>query len=503
MNVLMVYPEFPDTFWSFREALKFLPGKRATLPPLGLLTIGSMIPESWNTQLIDMNVDKLSDKDIEWSDLVFISAMSIQRDSSLKVISRCSKANKTIVAGGSLFTIEPDDFAQVDHLVLDEAEITLPEFLADFDQGTTKHIYRAKKFPCLYNTPIPSWHLLNMKRYTSMAIQFSRGCPFNCDFCNITSMFGKKVRTKTSEQIINELEALHNAGWRSKVFFVDDNFIGNKPYLKEKLLPSLKKWQKNRGLPFYTEASINLAQDRNLMEMMYEAGFDTVFIGIETPDKTALTQAHKKQNIGINLEEAVHTIQRFGMQVQAGFIVGFDSDDEHIFKRQIDFIQKSHIVTAMVGLLQAPPGTQLYKRLKCAGRILPNFTGNNVDAQTNIIPIMDIDVLRDGYRKILEQIYSPKVYYKRIQEFLRNYRPPKINTRFELINIWAFMRANWRLGIIGRERWQYWKLLFWVLWQRSRKRMSMRMFSLAVTLAIYGNHFRKLTNSFIRQNKEG
>ena len=488
MNVLLVYPEVPDTFWSFKHALRFI-RKKASSPPLGLLTVAAMLPSEWTKRLADVNVAKLTEKDLEWADYAFISGMIVQRTSARQIIARCKEAGVKIVAGGPLFTIEYAQFERVDHFVLNEAELTLPAFLADLVQGPAKQIYATSEFADIQKTPVPLWELVEMDQYESMCIQFSRGCPYNCDFCNVTTLFGHRFRTKTAEQITAELESLYNLGWRGNVFFVDDNFIGNKRYLKTELLPALIEWQKHKvGIPFYTQTSINLADDKELMGMMVQAGFRTVFIGIETPNEDSLTECNKRLNKNRDLVQDVKRIQRTGLQVQGGFIVGFDHDTPSIFQRQINFIQKSGIVTAMVGLLQAPRGTRLYERLKRENRLLEDMSGDNVDGTTNIITTMSIDRLREGYKQILQTIYSPQYYYQRVKTFLREYQPPKIHTSLRFQHILAFFRSVYRLGILGKERVQYWKLLVWTLFRRPKS------FPLAVTLAIYGYHFRKTCN---------
>ncbi|MBC8176073.1 MAG: DUF4070 domain-containing protein [Deltaproteobacteria bacterium] len=491
MKALLIYPEFPDTFWSFKHALKFI-HKKAAFPPLGLLTLGAMLPKEWSTRLIDLNVKAVTEKDLAWADAAFISGMSVQRDSAHQIIARCKEGGLKVVAGGPLFTSEYEEFDQVDHFVLNEAELTLPLFLADLERGSAKPVYKTSEFSNISATPAPLWELADMKRYASMNIQFSRGCPFDCDFCNVTVLFGHRPRIKSSGQVIAELDALYGLGWRGQVFFVDDNFIGNKRYLKTQLLPALAEWRNDKkGIRFNTEASVNLADDRQLMEMMVQAGFDTVFIGIETPDEESLAECNKRQNKNRNLIDSVKRIQRAGLQVQGGFIVGFDNDTQSIFQRQIDFIQKSGIVTAMVGLLQAPVGTRLYERLKQEGRLLGHTSGDNVDGTTNIITLMDLDTLSEGYRNIMQHIYSRKHYYRRVKTFLREYKAPKIQISLDFQRFLAFFRSNIRLGIIGRERLQYWGLLWWTLFRRPG------LLPLAVTLAIYGYHFRKVSNSHI------
>ncbi|MGD0057819.1 MAG: DUF4070 domain-containing protein [Verrucomicrobiia bacterium] len=485
MNVLLLYPEFPDTFWSFKHALKFI-HKKAPLPPLGLLTVAAMLPKEWAKRLIDVNVRKLRERDLAWADLVLISAMIAQRDSAHELVARCRVAGKTIVAGGPLFTTEHEEFPAVDHFVLNEAEVTLPGFLQDFEQGAARRVYTAVEFADVRQTPMPLWELADLNRYASISVQFSRGCPFDCEFCNVTAMFGHRPRTKTTAQVLAELDGLRRRGWRGTVFFVDDNFIGNQRALKEELLPALIQWQTGgRATPFYTEASINLADDAELMRLMVAAGFNQVFVGIETPEEAGLTECNKRQNQKRNLVADVKRIQRAGLQVQGGFIVGFDSDTPTIFQRQTEFIQQSGIVTAMVGLLQALPGTKLYQRLRCQGRLLGNTTGDNGDGTTNFIPRMKRETLRAGYKGLLGYIYAPGPYYRRIRTFLREYQPPKIAGSFRWQYLLAFFRASVRLGVFGRERFYYWDLLLWTFFRRPS------LVPLAVTLSIYGHHFRK------------
>jgi len=491
MKALLIYPEFPDTFWSFKHALKFI-RKRASLPPLGLLTVAAMFPSEWEKRLVDLNVRKLSDQDLAWADTVFISAMVVQRDPAQEIIARCKAAGLKVVAGGPLFTAEYDQFEDVDHFILNEAELTLPPFLADLEAGCAKRIYTSDEFPDIEATPTPLWELLEIKRYATMAIQYSRGCPFDCEFCNITTLFGHRPRVKTAEQVIRELDALYQLGWRSGIFFVDDNFIGNKRHIKESLLPALIEWRKDKiGVSFHTEVSINLADDEELMDLMSQAGFNMVFIGVETPDDESLAECNKKQNRSRDLIEDIKRIQRNGMQVQGGFIVGFDSDTPAIFQKQIEFIQKSGIVTAMVGLLQAPIGTRLYERLKHEGRLLGTFSGDNVDGTTNIIPKMSLDVLHKGYKTVVQYLYAPQNYYARVKTFLSEYKAPKIKIAFDFEYILAFFRSIIQLGIIDKERLHYWKLFFWTLFRRPR------LFPLAIAFSIYGYHFRQVCDLHI------
>jgi len=495
MKILLVYPEFPDTFWSFKHAVTFI-GKKAGNPPLGLATIAAMLPTQWEKRLVDMNVTRLKQSDLEWADYVFISAMEVQRASVRAVIARCKTSQKIMVAGGPLFTAEYAHFPDVNYFVLNEGEITLPLFLADLEKGTPQRVYMTDEYPDIRTTPVPMWELVEMDKYDSMNIQFSRGCPYNCDFCNVTALLGHRPRTKTKEQIIAELDKLYSLGWRRSIFFVDDNFIGNKKELKRDILPALIAWRKGKeGFLFTTEVSINLADDPELTDLMVKAGFINIFVGIETPDEDSLTECHKTQNKGRNLVESVKRLQRAGFQVMAGFIVGFDSDTPSIFQRQIDFIQKSGIVTAMVGLLQAPHGTQLYKRMAKDGRLLNEMSGDNADGTTNIIPKMDAEVLKSGYLGIIEQIYSPRLFYIRIKTFLKEYQPLSTNVSIQINEVMAFFRSIFKLGIIGKERWHYWNLFFWTLFRYPKK------FPMAITLSIYGYHFRTISEAHVFEHR--
>jgi len=491
MKVLLIYPAYPDTFWSLKHALKFI-RKKAAYPPLGLLTVAALMPASWDKRVVDVNVANLTDEDLKWSDMVFIGGMAIQQKSAAQLIARSKAAGRKVVAGGPLFTVEPEAFAGVDHFVLDEAEVTLPRFIEDLKAGRPRKIYRAEDFCDLQKTPPPAWDLIDMKKYASMSLQFSRGCPFHCEFCNVTVLFGRRPRMKTPRQVISELDRIYAAGWRGNVFFVDDNFIGNKHYLKTVLLPELIEWRKRKkGCVFYTEASINIADDPELMGLMVKAGFDSVFIGIESPDEKSLTECQKYQNKGRDILASVKAIQRAGLQVHGGFIVGFDSDTPSIFQRQIDFIQKSGIVTAMVGMLQAPPGTRLFDRLQKENRVVGTLSGDNVSGTTNIIPRMGVERLREGYRSLMHQIYSPRNYYRRIRTFLKEFNPPEVRTPIDLQRFLAFFRSGFRLGICGKERFQYWHLVGWALLRRPR------LFSWAITLAIYGHHYRRICERYI------
>ncbi len=495
MKILLVYPKNPDTFWSFKHALKFI-SKRAAFPPLGLLTVAAMLPSEWEKKLVDMNVTNLTDKDLKWADYVFISAMVVQQESTREVVDRCKKFNIKTVGGGPLFTPGYEDlqFDDVDHLIFAEAENIMPLFLEDLKNGTAKHIYNAEERPDISTSPVPLWSLVDMKKYHFVDIQYSRGCPFNCEFCDIVVMNGHIPRTKTSDQVVAELNSVYDVGWRGSVFFTDDNFIGNKRKLKTEILPAMAQWSKEKNHPFsfFTEASINLADDEELMQAMTEVGFDMVFVGIESPNEESLIECNKMPNKDRDLLASVKKLQNHGFQVQGGFIVGFDSDPLSIFKSQINFIQQSGIVTAMVGVLMAPPKTALYKRLKKENRLLIGGTGDNTDGSTNFIPIMGRERLATGYRHVLSTIYSPKPYYERIKTFLEEYKPQKVKKgSIKLERIQALFKSIWVLGIKGKGRVYYWRLFIWTLLNKPES------FSLSITFAIQGFHFSKVAEKIL------
>jgi radical SAM superfamily enzyme YgiQ (UPF0313 family) len=494
-KILLIYPEYPDTFWSFKHALKFV-SKKAAFPPLGLLTVAAMLPAEWELKLVDMNTGRLSDNDIKWADMVFISAMVVQKDSAKIAINRCKKLGATVVAGGPLFTTQHEDFPGVDHFVLDEGEVTLPPFLADLENSSLQRIYSSKVRPDINITPVPRWDLVDKKKYSSMVVQYSRGCPYDCEFCDIVVLNGHMPRTKSPEQMLRELDALYQRGWRDSVFIVDDNFIGNKKKLKAEMLPAIIDWSQNKHNPFsfFTQTSINLADDGELTGLMVKANFNMVFIGIESPNKESLAECGKSQNSSRDLIAAIKTLQHAGLEVQGGFIVGFDSDPQSIFQDVINFVQKSGVVTAMVGLLNAPMGTRLHKRLESEKRLTGSFSGNNTELSINFMPKMNINNLIEGYRKIIDTIYTPSHYYARVKTFLREYRPKRQKMSvLKSQNLNAFLKSLWVLGIREKERWHFWDLVIWTTFKRPRS------FSLSMSMAIYGFHFRKIAEANARQ----
>lgn len=497
MNILLVYPQYPDTYWSFKHALRFI-SKKAAVPPLGLITVSAMLPKTWHKKLVDLNVSRLTTKDLIWADYVFISAMYVQKESVSEIINECFKLNVKIVAGGPLFTQEYKNYPKIDHFILNEAEITLTPFLRDIETGQTpKRIYKTNSFADLLTSPVPDYYLLDKKAYAFMNIQVSRGCPFACDFCEITSLLGHKVRMKNPSQVISELEALYKLNWRGSISIVDDNFIGNRKIIKEKLLPVIKEWMIKHKYPFVynIQSSINLCDEEEIMSLMTESGFNSTFIGIETPEEETLQSCNKIQNKNRDLLQNIKKIQQFGLQVSGGFIVGFDSDPPGIFQRQIDFIQQSGIVAAMVGLLNAPKNTRLYKKLEAENRLTIEATGNNTDFSMNFIPSMNKSELLAGYKKIIQSIYSVKPYYKRIRMCLSNYN--KIHAgknRLAFDHVLAFIKSIFIIGIANRGRWEYWKLLFWTLFNHPTQIVD------AITFAVYGYHFRTVYG--LRSNKK-
>ncbi len=494
MNVLLVNPKYPGSFWGYEHALKFI-SRKATQPPLGLLTVAAMLPESWDKRLADMNVRSLRDKDLRWADVVFISAMIVQKESVYEVAARCKAFGVKIVAGGPLFTAYPEDFNDIDHLVLNEAEITLAPFLDDLARGEAKRVYKSDQFADVVETPVPMWSLVNMKAYVTMNLQYSRGCPYDCEFCDISVLYGRKVRTKSAEQVVLELESLYSHGWRGDLFLVDDNFIGNRAKLKRDVLPAMIEWSNAHGNPFIiqTEASIDICDDPELMKMMVAAGFDGVFIGIETPHDESLVECAKIQNTGRDMLESVRQIKAAGLDVTAGFILGFDNDPAAIFEKLVGFIQESGIVSAMVGLLNAPRNTRLHKRMLQEGRMVGDISGDNTDFSMNFVPKMDRDVLIEGYASVIRGLYSLGPYYQRVLKSLKSSTGgPTRRFRLRPSHIGALLKSIIRLGVIGKERVHYWRLLLWALFCRPR------MFPYAVTFAIYGFHYRKFFDKHLK-----
>ena len=489
MNVLLVYPRNPDSFWSFKHVLKFV-SKKSAFPPLGLLTVAAMLPRNWNLDLVDLNVSCLANDRIRWADYVFLSGMIVHKQSAHEIATRCAALGKPVVAGGPLFTTGHQEFPEIRHFVLGEAEDVIGQLVSDMQRGEVQSAYRASGRPDVRKTPVPRWDLIDLGDYVSMPVQFSRGCPFDCEFCDIVVMNGRVPRTKLPAQLVRELEALRLAGWKDMVFIVDDNFIGNRKHAKE-LLRALIDWR-HRMRPtmgFFTEASVNLADYAELCELMVEAGFKKVFLGIETPSVESLEECGKTQNRKRNLSDAVMTLQRAGLEVMGGFIVGFDSDPQDIFERQFEFIQRTGVVTAMVGLLTALPQTALYARLAREGRILTETCGNNTGAVLNFVTRLDRELMISGYRDLMRRLYAPRNYYRRIHAFLRCFEPHGPVGRLSGADAKAFLKSLWLLGVWHPGRSRYW-ILFWSTLFRSPRKLHA-----AVELSILGHHYRKVASS--------
>ncbi len=495
-KILMVYPETPMTYWSFKYILKLV-GRRSAFPPLGLMTVASLLPDRYDVTLVDMNTETLKEGDVKQADLVFVSAMIIQKESFDRVVALCNRLGKTVVAGGPYPTGSHRNIAGVGHFVLGEAEIMLPLFIEEWEQGEARPLYRSETRPDIRKTPVPRFDLVKHRHYTTMSLQYSRGCPFNCEFCDIIELFGRVPRTKTPEQFVAEMEALYQTGYRGPLFIVDDNFIGNKKNVKQ-LLVEVARWQKEKNYPYIitTEASVNLADDDVLMDLMIEAGFNKVFLGIETPVAESLEHTGKKQNLKGSLLHAVELIQRRGMEVTAGFIIGFDSDPDNVFDLQIDFIRESGIPMAMAGLLIALPNTQLYRRLESEGRILAETSGNNTHSfTTNFIPVMNGEKLVRGYKKLISQVYTPREYFSRCLTLMQ--RMPRGRVGRGALSFWTillvvriFLSSVFRqiFSSYGRE---YLKYL------AAAVRIRPGMFPKAVKMALFGYHFFRITKEIL------
>ncbi|HET7213076.1 MAG TPA: DUF4070 domain-containing protein [Terriglobia bacterium] len=494
MKVLLIYPEFPDTFWSFKHALPFQ-GKRSAYPPLGLLTVAAMLPTSWEKQAVDLNVRPVKDSELAWADVVFLSGMMVQGPSMKKVIDRARERGLRTVVGGPIASTKDPNIVDADHIVEGEAEELVSILAKDLEAGSARAHYKAPVLPDLTQVPAPELRLLNLRKYSAMAVQYSRGCPFTCEFCDIIEIYGRKPRTKAPEQVLAELDQIYNMGWRGRVFLVDDNFIGNKKNVK-KLLPELVRWNRDHAFPFsfLTEASLNLAEDKELLGYMRDAHFNGVFMGIETPVPESLKETTKFQNLRKDLLESVKLVQSYGMEVMAGFIVGFDNDPPDVFERQIQFIREAAIPISMVGLLSALPNTQLWRRLKGEGRLLRESLGSNTLLDMNFIPRMDTQELLDGYRRILETIYYPREYFNRVQAFLSQLGTPT-RTPVVFSDFLAVARSLWKQGLRSDYRREYWRFLAQTVRQH-RQHMDK-----ALTLAIMGHHFFELTGSVLSENQ--
>jgi radical SAM superfamily enzyme YgiQ (UPF0313 family) len=503
MNILLVYPKMPTTYMTMEFALEFT-GKKAVYPPLGLLTIAAMLPREWNKRVVDTNVNPLTDEAIAWADYVFLSAMNVQVKSVREIVARCNALGTRIVAGGPLFTHEHEDFPTVDHFVLNEGEITLPLFLADLGPdgtGTPKPLYATKEFADVRETPIPQWDLIDLDDYVFAIMQYSRGCPYMCEFCDVTALFGRKMRTKPPAQVLAELEALGDLSRFDLVLFADDNLIGNARDLKQNLLPALIDWRAHYKYPvnFATQLTITLADDPELMRLLRRAGFGSIFCGIESPDEETLIAIKKRQNTKRNLLENIHRLHAEGFTLSAGFIVGFDEDTPEGHQRLIEFIQATGIVFTMVNLLKAPPGTALYTRMRNAGRLIEPF--NFEENESNIIPIMDPELLHVGYERVIRTAYSPEHMYARVRVFLKDFRKRSrervgAKRRVQMRDIRALFLVIWKLGLTGNQRREFWKHIGWTLARYPGELRSALMFS------ILTYHFQKMYELYVADSRK-
>jgi radical SAM superfamily enzyme YgiQ (UPF0313 family) len=467
------------------------------MPSLGLLTLANMFSTDYNLRLVDMNVQPLTDADLHWADLVCTSTMIVQRNSLAQVIARVKRAGKPVVAGGPHPTSYWADIEDIDYFLLGEVEATFPLFLRDLENGTAQHLYVPREKPAITQTPLPRYDLINMREYGSMLLQFSRGCPFDCEFCDITKLYGRVPRTKTNAQMLAEFSLLYDLGWRGSLFLVDDNFIGNRRDAL-RLLRALIAWQRERNYPFNlcTEASMNLVEHEELMDAMMHAGFTSVFVGIETPTPAALIATKKKQNVSKEDPDyslhAIQTLQEKGFEVMGGFILGLDGDTPDAFDTHIRFIQQAAIAMAMEGLLTVLKGTDLYCRMEREGRLRGDTTGNNLDTQLNFVPEMPEAVLKAGYKRVLNTIYDHRLanYFARcwtlLQNLDRSQAPKPMHTPLRLTEMMRFTLASTKqlMSVQGPAYLQFLSRVITrhpdMLWE-------------AFELAAKGYHLRKIT----------
>ena len=491
MRALLINPEFPDSYWSGKHALP-IANRRCLLPPLGLITVAAMLPRHWTVRVVDLNVQRLSDREIRRADVVMLTGMIVQRESLHRVLDRCKRLGVRTVVGGPYATSMPDDLAAADHVVVGEAEQLMEDLVTDLAIGQGPHFYRETDKPDLTTSPVPRFDLLKPGAYHQMCLQYSRGCPFTCEFCDIIVMYGRKPRTKAPAQVVAELEAIRATGFVGDVFFVDDNFIGNKKAVRA-MLPDVAAWRRETrcALEFYTEASMNLADDDGLVDLMTDAGFTAVFIGIETPSPESLRETKKLQNLRRNLEDQVHRLLNRGLDVWGGFILGFDNDGPEIFDRMIKFVQKAAIPYAMVGLLGALPNTPLYRRLEKEGRLRRNFTGDQFGL-TNVITKLPTSLMIPGYRKVMETLYHPEVYFQRCRENLARWNPvPGSHRPLVLRDLFSAWRALWAQGIRAPYRRAYWRFIRWTIRHQPTK------LGRAIAQAAAGHHYITYTKNVV------
>ncbi|MEB3358622.1 MAG: B12-binding domain-containing radical SAM protein [Synechococcales bacterium] len=471
MNVLLVYPQFPKTFWSYEKVLELV-NRKVLLPPLGLVTAAAILPQNWAFKLVDRNVREVTEKEWAWADLVILSAMIVQKEDMLAQIREAKRRGKPVAVGGPYPTSMPEDMegAGVDYLILDEGEITLPMFVEAIQRGDRQGTYRSDgEKPDVTQTPIPRFDLLEFDAYDSMSVQFSRGCPFQCEFCDIITLYGRKPRTKTPAQLLRELEYLYDLGWRRAVFMVDDNFIGNKRNVKL-LLKELVNWQRQYDYPFSftTEASVDLANDPELLDLMMECNFNAVFLGIETPDEESLALTKKFQNTRSSLNEAVDTITRAGLRVMAGFIIGFDGEKAGAGDRIVEFVEQTHIPTTTFAMLQALPHTALWHRLEKEGRLRAGKDGTiNQTTLMNFIPTRPLEDIAREYVDAFWRLYEPGQYLDRIHRCFLTMGAPRCQPASpkppDPVDVKALLTVAWRQGVKRPTRWKFWHHLFSIM----------------------------------------
>jgi radical SAM superfamily enzyme YgiQ (UPF0313 family) len=490
LKVLLVWPRFPPSFWGF-EGLLAMIREDSVSPPLGLITVAALCPSSWTLRLLDHAFEEIRDEDYLWADLVMVSAMHAQRADTAAILARARDLGKRTFIGGPWASSEPDLLrTMADHVLVGEAEEVFAGIAADLEAGTARALYRVDDKPDVSRSPIPRFDLLQLDRYSSMSVQFSRGCPFQCEFCDIITIYGRKPRAKSPVQLITELEALRALGWRKGILIVDDNFIGNAKSALA-LVRDLVVWQRERSWPFafWTEASIDLADRPELIAAMVEANFISVFLGVETPSADALRGTRKFQNLRGDLIEQIRTIQRGGLWVVAGFIVGFDSDDETIFDRQFEFIEKTAVSWAMAGMLQAPPTTPLYERMKREGRLHQVTVPTSNFSTPNFHTVMPLPVLMRGFCGLLTRLYEPEAYFRRslrsleVWETQANQRPPAAGS---LATLRGLLNSVWTQGVRSNYRTSYWRF-FWNLQRKFRNSRTKMFLGLQVLLAAH--HF--------------
>ncbi|MEM8829348.1 MAG: DUF4070 domain-containing protein [Cyanobacteria bacterium P01_G01_bin.19] len=487
MRVLLIYPLFPKSFWSFEKTLALVDCK-ALMPPLGLITVAAILPQEWEFKLVDHNIEEIKESDWDWAELVIISGMIVQKEDMLAQIAAAKQRNIIVAVGGPYATTSPHEVlgANADFLVLDEGEITLPMFVEAIEKGDRSGVFRASEKPAVTETPIPRYDLLDLTAYDNMSVQFSRGCPFQCEFCDIIVLYGRKPRTKTPEQLLAELQRIYDLGWRGAVFMVDDNFIGNKRNVKL-LLKELKVWMAEKEYPFglTTEASVDLARDDELMELMVECNFKKVFLGIETPDTESLALTSKFQNTRDPLTESIDKITRAGMQVMAGFIIGFDGEKPHAGDRIVQFVEQTNIPLAMFSMLQALPSTALWNRLEKEGRLVNSSANINQTTLMNFVPTRDIEEIATEYVNAFWRLYDPAAYLTRIFDYYMKLGEAKnvVSKRPSWKTIRALILLLWKQGIVARTRFLFWRNLIQVLIKKPRQ------LEIYMTLCAYLEHF--------------